>query len=395
MTEPQITKHIEAARREVRVHAWRPQRVEAALRELQDRYQKRQVRHQWARRGGTMALALAVVVVFAVSASRMFQSESSPIADVPVRAGSELIALGEGTEAHLTEGAQVDVVEQSEERVIVGLHTGTARFRVRHDPNRLFRVEASGVIVEDLGTEFEVENQGESVRVSVTDGVVSVSFTEGGNAKTVTLKAGESGSYRTVKAPTEHAEAIHSAPEGEATPEATTEAPASAASQRAATVNGEPQTGPDWRELARAGKYELAYDIIGPRGFRDVRDEPSDLLLASDVARHSRHPSEAVTFLRKLLAKHDRDPRAPSAAFTLGWVLMSELGRPREAAHAFARAEALGPGGNLAEDAFARSIEAWYRAGEPTRAKADFERYRERYPTGRHISRLERLIGTR
>jgi len=98
--------------------------------------------------------------------------------------------------------------------------------------------------------------------------------------------------------------------------------------------------------------------------------------------------------LRKLLARHERDPRAPSAAFTLGWVLMNELGRPREAALAFGRAEALAPRGNLAEDAVARSVEAWYRAGELSRAKAEVERYRKSYPQGRHQTMLQRLVGT-
>ena len=125
-----------------------------------------------------------------------------------------------------------------------------------------------------------------------------------------------------------------------------------------------------------------------------MRNEASDLLLASDVARLSKHPAQAATLLRKLLASHESDARAPSAAFTLGWVLMNELGRPREAALAFARAEALAPRGNLAEDAVARAVEAWYRAGELSRAKAEVERYRNAYPQGRHHAMLQRLVMT-
>jgi len=150
----------------------------------------------------------------------------------------------------------------------------------------------------------------------------------------------------------------------------------------------------DWRELARAGKHRQAYALIAPGDFRDVENDAGDLLLASDVARLSRHPAQAVTLLRRLLVGHESDPRAPSAAFTLGWVLMNELGRPREAAVAFARAETLAPRGNLAEDAVARAVEAWYQAGELSRAKAELERYRNTYPHGRHQAMLKRLVMT-
>jgi transmembrane sensor len=126
---------------------------------------------------------------------------------------------------------------------------------------------------------------------------------------------------------------------------------------------------------------------------RDVRDEPGDLLLASDAARRSHHPAEAAKLLRKLLAGYESDPRAPAAAFTLGWLFMTDLGRPRDAALAFARAEALAPRGNLAEDAIARSVEAWHRAGERSRAAAGVERYRKAYPHGRHLGMLEQLVG--
>jgi outer membrane protein assembly factor BamD (BamD/ComL family) len=75
-------------------------------------------------------------------------------------------------------------------------------------------------------------------------------------------------------------------------------------------------------------------------------------------------------------------------------VLLNDLGRPRAAALAFARAETLAPRGNLAEDAVARAVEAWYRAGELPRAKAEVERYRKAYPHGRHRAMLERLVMT-
>ena len=51
--------------------------------------------------------------------------------------------------------------------------------------------------MEDLGTKFEVENKGTSVRVSVSEGSVAVSFPDEteGKRRRATLKAGESGVY--------------------------------------------------------------------------------------------------------------------------------------------------------------------------------------------------------
>jgi transmembrane sensor len=245
-------------------------------------------------------------------------------------------------------------------------------------------VEAGGIIIEDLGTIFSVVRRTDSVFVSVTEGAVSVTFADASGApERRTLAAGESGEFRSA------APRVASAAQ---VPAARTElsAPVASASSQQNTPASSPAVG--WRELHKGGKHRQAYELLAPNGFRDVRDEPGDLLLATDVARLSHHPADAAVLLRRLLARHSGDPRAPSAAFTLGWVLMNELGRPREAAQAFARAEALAPGGNLAEDAMARTVEAWLRAGDRSRANTELERYRSRNPRGRHLAMLERLL---
>jgi transmembrane sensor len=374
MTELRIDKHIQAARREVRVHAWDESRVEAAWRELGlRRHGERESRRRVAAIGG---LALAAVVVLVVFALRIMSSGAPEEPSAKGAPPLERLALGEATEVRFRQGTRLDVKERTESRVVVTVGQGTAHFNVRHDPRRLFRVEAGAVEVEDLGTSFEVENKGSSVRVSVSEGTVQVSFPDAaGKRGKATLNAGQSGVYPAALPLVEKVDP----PASEAPVPATsgaTQAPIDA----------------DWRELARAGKHRKAYELIAHNGFRDVKNDAGDLLLASDVARLSRHPAEAATLLRKLLAGHERDARAPSAAFTLGWVLMNELGRPREAALAFAKAEALAPRGNLAEDAMARAVEAWYRAGELGRAKAEAERYKQTYPQGRHQATLARLV---
>jgi transmembrane sensor len=124
-----------------------------------------------------------------------------------------------------------------------------------------------------------------------------------------------------------------------------------------------------------------------------VRDDVGDLLLAADVARMSHHPAQAVDPLRRAVGSHRSDPRAPLAAFTLGRVLLDELGRPREAADAFADARALAPGGPLAEDALAREVEAASRAGDASRANARAQLYVTTYPSGARIRSVRRYGG--
>lgn len=376
MSDPTVDKHIESARRELRRHAWTPQRVEAAWRELEERRRTDAPLRRAAAFAGT-ALAVAAMCALTIAGWRWLRSESTARTVGGDASGLQRLALGDETEVRFDQQARIEVREQSESRVVVVLKSGTGHFRVRHDPRRVFRVQAGEVAVEDLGTAFDVAHEPGSVRVSVEEGSVSVSYPEVGGLKKATLRAGDSGVYPSVS------------PRPSAGPSQPTELPPTPPSSSDRSSDGPG----DWRALARAGKHGRAYELLAAGNMQDVRDEPGDLLLASDAARRSNHPAEAAKLLRKLLTGYEKDPRAPAAAFTLGWLLMSDLGRPRDAAAAFARAEALAPRGNLAEDAIARSVEAWHRAGERSRAAAGVERYRKAYPRGRHLGMLERLVG--
>ena len=90
---------------------------------------------------------------------------------------------------------------------------------------------------------------------------------------------------------------------------------------------------------------------------------------------------------------HSDDPRAALAAFTLGRVLLDELGRPREAQDAFSRARSLAPAAPLAEDALAREVEAASRAGDVARARALAVEYEVAYPAGTRLRAVRRHGG--
>jgi hypothetical protein len=117
-----------------------------------------------------------------------------------------------------------------------------------------------------------------------------------------------------------------------------------------------------------------------------------DLMQAADAARSAGHPEQAVGYLRRVTGEHPADSRAPLAAFTLGRVLASQLGRPSEAADAFALSRKLKPSGALAEDALAREAEARAAAGATAQARALAEQYLSRYPQGKHAPSLQALV---
>jgi transmembrane sensor len=383
MTELVIDNHVNTTRDVLRRHAWSAMHVQVAWRQLQARRDEDIAGARRLKAYGAPALAVAAAFALLLGAWTALRSDgtSTPTARA-LAPGFERRAVSDGIEADVERGVGLEVKENTDARVVVTVGAGDSRFRVRHDPERLFRVQAGEVTIEDLGTKFEVAHEGDRVRVSVSEGAVSVAFpnANGAGRSTAVLTAPASGTYPASAVP-------QNPPPGGADATNTT-APTSSAGKTAAV------RGPGWRELARGGKHGSAYELLAPSDFRDVKDEPGDLLLASDAARLSHHPKEAATLLRKLLARHERDPRAPSAAFQLGWLLMKDLGRHREAAAAFARAEALAPHGNLAEDAVARAVEAWHRAGDTPRARAEVTRYRASYPRGRHLAMLERLVGT-
>ena len=238
------------------------------------------------------------------------------------------------------------------------LRAGGARFQVPHDAEHPFIVVASDVVIEDLGTMFTVQYLSpDRLRIAVEQGRVGVR-----NRDTDTNT--------------------------EVTAGATMDVPTSAPSKKPAPT---PAVSSSWRPLAEHGHYLEAHQALRKAGPGAVREDAADLLMAADTARLSGHPAEAVPYLDRIVRSHGDDPRAPLAAFTLGRVLLDELGRPGDAIGAFARARARG--GPLAEDALAREVEAASRAGSPARSHELALLYRQLYPNGRRAKAVSKFGG--
>lgn len=241
------------------------------------------------------------------------------------------------------------------------LRVGAARFSVPHDALHPFVVSAGDVTIEDLGTTFTVRYVSahrlsiavEEGRVRVRSGDTDTEVSTGSSLELPVSPAGEAPRRR--------------------------QRPAVASSSSSSS----------WRPLAQRGQYEEAQKALRRAGPSAVRDDTADLLLAADAARLSGHPAEAVPYLERILRGHSHDPRAGLAAFTLGRVLLDELGRPGEAVEAFALARS--SGGPLAEDALAREVEAASRAGDVMRTRELALLYQRLYPNGRRAKAVSRF----
>jgi transmembrane sensor len=315
------------------------------------------------------AVALAAGLWIWSPKSAGFTHAAPALASAGSAQSERYFALPDGSRVSLLgAGSRVEVLEQTAALVRTQLGAGSARFDVRHDEARVFEVESGDVKVRVLGTAFSLVREGSFTRVSVERGAVRVQWT-GGEAF---LSAGQAGLYPPAPSTADVAKST---------------APTEPLADLAGNIGEEASA---WRKLAKRGDYPAAYKALVPVA-KSVHDEPSDLMLAADVARLSRHPAEATRYLSRVADGFARDKRAPLAAFTLGRVLLEDLAQPGRAADAFRRAQQLAPKGPLAADALAREVDAAQRAGQAERARQLAARYVDLYPDGPQAQRLRKL----
>jgi hypothetical protein len=147
-----------------------------------------------------------------------------------------------------------------------------------------------------------------------------------------------------------------------------------------------------WVMLASEKRFGEAYGLLRQVPLRELSD-PDDLMLAADVARQAGRPERAVPFLERVVNEHASEVSAQLAGFSLGKIYLDNLDEPALAAQRFAAVRAMAPGGGLAQDALAREVEAWSRAGETARARDGALEYARLYPHGRRLAAVRDLGG--
>jgi transmembrane sensor len=299
---------------------------------------------------------MAIATVFAlgwITWLRLLPTRETPhLATTEPAADPGAVQLPDGSRIELAErGSQIRRKLVSQRRIEVEVLAGSASFDVTPNPDRVFRVESGPVGVEVLGTAFTVQRLRDGALVSVQRGHVRVTW-DGGETD---LTAGSSGRFPPppgVKEPDPASVVLDGVP----APKKTLERPMRSTQEKTATNH---PAGPESNEGT---------------------DEVSKLMYLADAARAGSEPARAIKPLQQVVENYPTDPVAPVAAFTLGRVMLS-LNEPRKAAEAFAKARQLDPAGALAEDALAREIECWAKAGDQDAAEERAKVFLKFYPT--------------
>jgi transmembrane sensor len=380
---------------------WEGGDIERSLSVTHARLSRRQQRQKLGV-GALFLVALSVIGYLGVSRRLAGSPAQRDVVELGVRSDSDPVTrFADGSTGTLITPGNLVVRIATPTRIETLLESGSAEFEVTPNPERAFVVEAGPVLVHVVGTHFLVERRAERARVSVTRGKVRVTS---GTSQAL-LEAGESRWF-----PAEADEAPDLVASTQAAPgPASSDDPVGdsttngAGNPDVAVVNTAPSTSAPsasranafsarerFVELAHQGDYPGAYKVLS-QSPNAVGANAEELMLAADSARLSSHPTEALVYLRRVTQDFPNDARAALSAFTQGRILLSQLGRPAEAARAFQLARRLSPSGALAEDALARQAEALFRAGSADAAEQLFAEYEQRYPQGKHRATLSKL----
>jgi transmembrane sensor len=372
-----LARKMENLRNQVQVR-WSDDRSDAVERGMIRRGRRR----AQVRRVAGAALALAVLAGGAAMWRRAQPPAQAPVmAQARPVAQPQAILLADGSRAVGTDLQSVLSAKVTlPELTVIGVSRGGGRFQVTPNAGRVFRVEAREVAVETIGTEFTVQLTDSKVLVSVAEGRVKVMWAD----QVVELDEAHSALFPPDAPPA----AVVVAPPAPVVVEPVVQQPVRAPSVKR---HVEAPVAPTWRSLSEAGDYDRAYQLLSAN--RVSLSDPEELIKASEVMRFSNHSEEALPLLRKVTREHRDDRQAPVAAFTLGRMLLEVLGRPREAAEAFADARAIDPRFQMAEDALYREVQSWSRAGDTEKARERAEEYLRAFPQGAHLRAVKSFGG--
>jgi TolA-binding protein len=249
--------------------------------------------------------------------------------------GSTITLEGLDSQAHLS--------DQSPQHVAVLLDRGRGRFQVTKNPQRTFEVEAGGVTVTVVGTEFVVERRQKHTWVQVTKGTVRVSWPGGDDL---------------LQAPAEN---LFPPPKNE--------------------TADQPSKTSDESSLEEPGGGRQESGSTSPSA--------AALLLEADAARVAGRDDEAIHLLRRVMREHPADTQARMAAFVLGRMLAAK-GRNAEAMQAFAEARRTGKG-ELGEEALARQVEVARESGDRATARRMADEFARSYPKSSRLAAVKRM----
>jgi len=158
-----------------------------------------------------------------------------------------------------------------------------------------------------------------------------------------------------------------------------------------------PSAPPEWERLAESGDFVAARAALDASGGFDsvVRTaSAAELMTLVDIARASGGRERAVAALRRVVGVFRDAPEAPLAAWTLG-NLLDQAGDENGASEAYALYRRLSPGGDFAEDALAREVDAALAQGNLELSARLIAQYENEFPNGRSLEEFRSELARR
>jgi len=328
-------------------------------------------RRRWLYRGALATALSAVAVVGALKLTNRPQALSAwGKAKLETAGDAMAVGLDDGSRLELAARTLLHVVGNEPQSMALDLDHGRVDCDITPRPGRHFSVAAAGVVVRVKGTKFGVElaPARDRVNVDVERGLVEVTWQDGAQHRD--LAAGEHWSIDL-----RHPEAT--APRAEATAKDTdgakAAAPAEASAEPSAAVDDPAKSPP-----------------AAPHAPREAPPGARELLDLGNAARRAGDAAGAARAYEELLTLHPTDGRAGLAAFELGRLKMDRLGDVPGAIQALQKAVMMAPGAGFREDAMARLVDAYARAGALERCRSARSAYLSSYPGGVHASAVSR-----
>ncbi len=332
------------------------------------------------------------------------------------------LVLDDGSTVTLDDDARLQVLANDGGRFVTLLDRGGARFGVTPGGPRRWTIETELATVEVVGTRFRVVPAPDRLLVEVEHGVVVVRG-DRVPGRVVRLTDGERLEVTASAEPPPKTAALDRAPGTDATaptadPAATPATAPAATTPTAPAPTAPTPNGPNATEPSSAAQRPTPHGSAKPPADPEARQTPpgssddedddeldrameaatraasgeplpvDDALEAADRLRAEGRTAEAADLLEDALRRDPDATAAGLAAFTLGRIVLDQLGQFDRAARAFALVIAAGSPSSLVEDAHARRADALLRAGRRADAEAAIDDYERAFPKGRRIARL-------
>lgn len=364
--------------------------------------------------GTLAAAACAFAIFFAWPGDRTLEFQVDGVqvsANELIVAGdqSRVLDFSDDTRLELAPDSRLRVGDLRDNGATVTLERGSVELAVHHEQDTSWQVAAGPWNVHVTGTRFAVnwDPKSEDFSVAISEGSVRIEGPEGHVSQ---LRAGdepfEARGKATLEPETpdidEGPTLVAKRPDGETPPprdpptddEGESDTPTETSTDEGAKPS-KART-PSWRKLYDGASYDKAWAALEaqPGGVEGEagRVDADDLLDLADLARFTKHRSDARDLLERTRDRFAGSSEASKAAFLLG-KMAADSGDWDKAAQWFETYLDERPKGSLAADALGRLMNAYEAVNEDGKARATAERYLDRAPDGPHAEKARKILG--